>query len=303
VAVDINNSNVTRAVWRDYLELTKPNVVALMILTAWVGMLLAVPAGSTIPIDKIIFATIGIGFCASSAACVNHIIDKHIDTKMNRTKFRPVAKGRVSEIQAIVFSLALGVIGLAVLIYFINQLTAWMTLITLLGYALFYTVFLKHATPQNIVIGGAAGAAPPLLGWSSITGTIDPYSLLLVLIIFAWTPPHFWALAIYRRKEYSKANIPMLPVTHGVKFTKLSIVLYTLLLILSTLLPYITGLSGIIYLICTTFLNILFLYQAVQLYFSLKEEYALRVFSYSIIYLMALFIALLVDHYYLFKIH
>ncbi len=291
-----NIARVTPTLWRDYWELTKPRVVMLMLLTAWVGMLLASPP-EVFPWQTMLFATIGIGFCAGSAAVINHIVDRHIDVHMRRTQDRPVATGRVGALQAMVFSLLLGSIGLALLSLLVNQLTAWLTLISLVGYALFYTLYLKRATPQNIVIGGAAGAAPPLLGWTSITGQIDPFGLLLVLIIFTWTPPHFWALAIYRCEDYAKAKLPMLPVTHGIKFTKLCILLYTVLLIACTVLPFITGMCGITYLICALGLGFGFLYYGLKLYLSDDPKVAMSTFIYSIIYLMGLFIGLLIDHY------
>lgn len=282
--------------WRDYWELCKPKVVALMLMTAWVGMLLASPA-EIFPWQAILFGTIGIAFCAGSAAVINHLVERHIDIHMRRTQNRPIAKGRVSPIHAMLFSLFLGLAGLSILILFVNYLTAWLTLLSLVGYALFYTIFLKRATPQNIVIGGAAGAAPPLLGWTAVTGTVDPFGLLLVLIIFTWTPPHFWALAIYRHEDYAKAQLPMLPVTHGIRFTKFCILLYIILLIASTVLPFLTGMSGITYLICALGLGIGFFYYGWILYFNDDPKIALDTFSYSIIYLMALFIGFLLDHY------
>ncbi len=282
--------------WRDYWELTKPRVVALMLLTAWVGMLLASPP-EIFPWQAMLFGTLGIACCAGSAAAVNHLVERHIDVHMRRTQHRPIATGRVGPLQGMIFSLVLGSLGLGILIAFVNPLTAWLTLISLVGYALFYTIFLKRATPQNIVIGGLAGAAPPLLGWTAVTGQIDPFGLLLLLIIFTWTPPHFWALAIYRHEDYAKAKLPMLPVTHGIRFTKLCILLYIVLLIASTILPYLTGMCGVTYLICAIGLGIGFLYYGFLLYRSQEPRTAMSTFSYSIIYLMALFIGLLVDHY------
>jgi len=287
---------VRPTLWHDYWELTKPRVVALMILTAIVGMLLA-SSPECFPWQAICFGTVGIAFCAGSAAVINHLIERHIDVHMRRTQHRPVATGRVGPMQAMVFSLLLGSVGLTVLIFLVNAITAWLTFISLVGYALFYTIFLKRATPQNIVIGGAAGAAPPLLGWTAVTGQIDPFGLLLVLIIFTWTPPHFWALAIYRHEDYAKAQLPMLPVTHGIKFTKLCILFYTILLIASTILPYVTGMCGITYLICALGLGIGFLYYGFKLFWSDEPRVALNTFSYSIIYLMGLFIGFLLDHY------
>ncbi len=287
---------VKPTLWRDYWELTKPRVVALMLLTAWVGMLLASPA-EIFPLNAMIFGTLGIACCAGSAAVINQLVERHIDIHMRRTQNRPLAQGRVGPIQGMLFALSLGTFGLGVLIYFVNYVTAWLTLISLVGYALFYTIFLKRATPQNIVIGGAAGAAPPLLGWTAVTGQIDPFGLLLVLIIFTWTPPHFWALAIYRHEDYAKAKLPMLPVTHGILFTKLCILLYTVLLIACTVLPFLTGMCGITYLISALGLGAGFLYYGIKLYFSDDPRVAMSTFTYSIIYLMALFIGLLVDHY------
>ena len=234
--------NVDRAAWRDYKELTKPNVVLLMILTSAVGMFMAVPG--MVPLRVLILGNLGIALCAGAAAAVNHLIDQRVDQRMARTRNRPMAKGRVGTTQATVFALVIGGLGMAFLIVYINPLTAWLTLASLVGYAFVYTMFLKRATPQNIVIGGLAGAAPPLLGWTAVTGEIHGHALLLVLIIFAWTPPHFWALAIARREEYALVDIPMLPVTHGVAFTKLHILLYTLIMFLITLLPYATRMSA-----------------------------------------------------------
>lgn len=282
--------------YRDYWELTKPRVVALMLLTAWIGMLLASPPWD-FPWHAIIWGTIGIACSAGSAAVINQLVERHIDCHMKRTEKRPVASGRISPQSAFLFALALGGIGLGCLIYFINPLTAWLTLFSLIGYALIYTLFLKRTTPQNIVIGGIAGAAPPLLGWTAVSGTLDPFGLLLVLIIFTWTPPHFWALAIYRQEEYAKTKLPMLPVTHGERFTKLSIFLYIVLLIISTLLPYITHMSGLTYLICALGLGVGFLYYGFLLLFREDPKIALRTFIYSIVYLTGLFIGLLFDHY------
>lgn len=282
--------------YRDYWELTKPRVVALMLLTAWIGMLLASPPWD-FPWHAMIWGTIGIACSAGSAAVINQLVERHIDCHMQRTQERPVASGRVSPQSALLFALALGGTGLGALIYFVNPLTAWLTLFSLVGYALVYTLFLKRTTPQNIVIGGIAGAAPPLLGWTAVSGTLDPFGLLLVLIIFTWTPPHFWALAIYRQEEYAKTKLPMLPVTHGERFTKISILLYIVLLILSTLLPYITHMSGITYLICALGLGLGFLYYGFLLFLRQDPKIALRTFIYSIVYLMGLFIGLLFDHY------
>ncbi len=285
----------TQVSWRDYYELTKPNVVMLLLLTALVGMCLATPTW----VDAVTLTAgmIGIGFLSASAAVINHAVDHQIDSKMARTFNRPVAKGKVSINNALIFALVLGVAGFALLAVLVNMLTAWLTLASLVGYAGVYTLFLKRATPQNIVIGGLAGAAPPLLGWTAVTGEVHAHALLLVLIIFTWTPPHFWALAIHREKDYAKAKIPMLPVTHGVNYTKTSVLLYTVLLSLVCLLPYLVGMSDFIYLIGSTLLNIGFLYYAYKLKFLAKEDTAIRTFRYSIVHLMLLFVVLLLDHY------
>ncbi|MGB6976184.1 MAG: heme o synthase [Gammaproteobacteria bacterium] len=287
----------TQSIWRDYLELCKPRVVALMLLTAMIGMLLAAPIPTFIPWQIFVFGSLGIALSAGSGAILNHIVDRHLDTIMRRTHDRPIAAGRITPLQALSFAAVLGITGLALLLQFVNPLTAVLTLFALIGYALIYTVFLKRATPQNIVIGGLAGAAPPLLGWTAVTGSVDYMGLLLVLIIFVWTPPHFWALAIYRHEEYAKANIPMLPVTHGIAFTKLSVMLYTLLLMGVSLLPFVVDMSGIIYLIGVTLLNLGFIYWAIRLIKSDDPSVALRTFHYSIFYLMLLFVVLLMDHY------
>lgn len=282
-------------VWRDYLELCKPRVVALMLLTVLVGMFLASPG--LIPLTTIVAALIGIGCAAGSAAAINHLVDKRIDAIMTRTSKRPVANGRVSVQQAILFALLTGIIGLFILVWFVNTLTAILTFVTLIGYAGIYTGYLKRATPQNIVIGGLAGAAPPLLGWTAVTNQLDPQALLLVLIIFVWTPPHFWALAIYRFEEYRNADIPMLPVTHGLAFTRLMVLLYTILLLLVSILPFVIGMSGSLYLVGALLLGIRFLYWAIILYRTDKPIVAMRTFRFSIIYLMMLFVFLLIDHY------
>lgn len=284
-----------RASWRDYRELTKPNVVLLMILTSAVGMFMAVPG--MVPLDALILGNLGIALCAGSAAAVNHLVDQRIDQRMARTHNRPLAKGRIGTWQAALFALFIGALGMAILLLWVNALTAWLTLASLVGYAFVYTMFLKRATPQNIVIGGLAGAAPPLLGWTAVTGEIHGHALLLVLIIFAWTPPHFWALAIHRREEYAAVDIPMLPVTHGVSFTKLQILLYTIIMFLITLLPYATRMSGPLYLLGAVVLGGGFLYWAIELMRGKNPRAPMETFKYSIIYLMALFIIMLVDHY------
>ena len=284
-----------RASWRDYLELTKPKVVVLMLITSLAGMFLATRAG--VSWSVLLFGNLGIGFCAGGAAVVNHVVDRRIDALMARTHKRPLAQGRVEPLPALLFALALALLGMALLLVFTNALTAWLTLASLLGYAVLYTGFLKRATPQNIVIGGLAGAAPPLLGWVAVSGHVSAEPLLLVLIIFAWTPPHFWALAIHRKEEYAKAEIPMLPVTHGERYTKLHILLYTLVLLAVSLLPYAIHMSGPLYLACALVLGLRFLQWAWVLYRGSRPHAAIGTFKYSIGYLFALFIALLLDHY------
>ena len=283
------------ASWRDYLELTKPRVVVLMLITSLVGMFLATRAGVAWPV--LVFGNLGIGLCAGAAAAVNHVVDRRIDSIMARTHKRPVTAGRLSPVAALAFALLLAVTGMALLLAFTNELAAWLTLASLLGYAVLYTGFLKRATPQNIVIGGLAGAAPPLLGWVAVTGHISAEPLLLVLIIFAWTPPHFWALAIHRKEEYAKADIPMLPVTHGEHYTKVHILLYTCMMFAVTLLPYAIHMSGLLYLACAVALGARFLHWAWVLYRDSRPHAAINTFKYSIWYLFLLFIALLVDHY------
>jgi len=285
----------SQALWRDYLELTKPKVVVLMLITSLVGMFLATRAG--VPWTILVFGNLGIALCAGGAAAVNHVVDRRIDAVMARTHKRPLAEGRISPAAALSFAMLLSVGGLAILLVFTNQLTAWLTLASLLGYAVLYTGFLKRATPQNIVIGGLAGAAPPLLGWVAVTGHISAEPLLLVLIIFAWTPPHFWALAIHRKAEYAKVDIPMLPVTHGEHYTKIHILLYTAVMFAVTLLPYAIQMSGWLYLVCAVGLGLRFFHWAIVLYRDSQPHAAINTFKYSIWYLFLLFIALLVDHY------
>lgn len=284
-----------KACWRDYLELCKPRVVTLMVITVIVGMCLATKAW--VPMSVLLFGNLGVALCAASAATINHLVDRHIDSRMRRTHQRPIAQGKVSPRNAIVFSLCLALLGMSILIYFVNSLTAILTFITLIGYAFIYTLYLKHATPQNIVIGGAAGAAPPLLGWVAVTGHLDPQAWLLMLIIFVWTPPHFWALAIARIDDYKKAQVPMLPNTHGIHFTKICIVLYTLLLIAATWLPFAIRMTGWFYFIGANILNAIFLFYTLRLYFDKKDAWAMKTFWFSIWYLLGLFIMLLVDHY------
>jgi heme o synthase len=281
--------------WRDYYQLTKPKVVALLVLTAWVGMMLAQPG---LPkFGLMIAATLGIGLLSAAAAAMNHIVDQRIDAQMARTYNRPVARGRLTTQQAVKFSLLLAGSGFLLLFIAVNPLTAWLTLASLFGYAVVYTMFLKRATPQNIVIGGLAGAMPPLLGWTAMTAEVHAHALLLVMIIFTWTPPHFWALAIHRRDDYAKVNMPMLPVTHGIEFTKSAIFLYTLVLFLVCLLPYLVGMTGAVYLIGSTVLNLGFIWYAWQLKFNAKPETAMATFKFSIWHLMVLFLVLLLDHY------
>lgn len=280
---------------KNYYELCKPNVVLMMLITALVGSLLA--SKTLAPLSLIALAMIGIGLCASSAAAINQIIDRKVDANMNRTENRPIPLGEVSPVNASIFAFVLGSFGVLILVLYVNALTAMLTLASLIGYAFIYTVYLKRATPQNIVIGGLAGAAPPLLGWTAVTNSIDPNALLLVLIIFAWTPPHFWALAIHRKDDYAKENIPMLPVTHGVPFTKLQIILYTIILILVSILPFVVLMSGIFYLMSALILGFIFLYYSVRLYLSSNNDLAFPTFTYSIYYIFLIFAALLIDHY------
>lgn len=283
-------------IWRDYLELTKPKVVLLMLITSIVGMLIA-PNDNLLTWEILFFGNLGIALAAGSAAVINHLIDRHIDAKMGRTSKRPLPKGRVQPIQALVFSLCLCVLSMLVLLNFTNRLTTYLTLASLLGYAVFYTVFLKHLTPQNIVIGGATGAAPPLLGWTAVTNSLDPNAWLLVIIIFVWTPPHFWSLAIHRYKDYEKAGIPMLPVTHGIPYTKMCITLYTSLLLAVTLLPFIVGMSSYIYLASAVILGGIFISYALKLQFGNNPLAAINSFKFSSYYLLLLFIAILLDHF------
>lgn len=281
--------------WRDYLALCKPKIVALIVFTAIVGMFMASPG--MVPLQALLFGTLGIALAASSAAAINHVVDHRIDSIMARTMRRPLPKGKVSLQNAVVFAFFLGALSMVILTYFVNVLTAVLTVVSLIGYGFVYSMFLKRATPQNIVIGGAAGAAPPVLGWTAVTGTLDPHSLLLFLIIFAWTPPHFWALAIYRWKDYQSVDIPMLPVTHGTDYTRLHILLYTIVLFIVSLLPFVTVMSGPVYLVGAILLGGGFLYYAIRMQFDKNDRLAMQTFSYSIVYLMALFALLLIDHY------
>jgi protoheme IX farnesyltransferase len=282
--------------WRDYLELCKPKVVALIVFTAVVGMFLAAPGW--VPLSALIAGTLGIGLAAASAAAINHLVDQKIDAIMGRTSSRPLPQGQLSGRDALLFALLIGALSMYLLVVWVNALTAVLTFFSLIGYAVIYTMYLKRATPQNIVIGGAAGAAPPVLGWTAVTGSVDPGALLLFLIIYTWTPPHFWALAIHRREEYAKVGMPMLPVTHGIDFTRLQILFYTVLMFVVTLLPYGYGMSGGFYLGGALVLGLGFLYYAVRLYRDREDaRLPMRTFGYSIIYLMALFAFLLLDHY------
>lgn len=280
---------------RDYIELCKPKVVALMIITSIVGMCLATEG--FVPIVPFILGNLGIALVAGAAAALNHIADQHIDKLMRRTQNRPIVRGKISTKNSLIFAATLCMVGMVILLIFTNLLTAVLTFFSLVGYAVFYTLYLKHATPQNIVIGGVAGAVPPLLGWTAVTNTLSPQALLLVLIIYVWTPPHFWALAIHRLEDYAKANVPMLPHTHGVPFTKLNILLYTILLICASSMPYFIGMSGLIYLMGVSFANLMFLIHVLKLYFGKQSQQAIRTFRYSVHYLGILFLLLLVDHY------
>lgn len=279
-----------------YFQLCKPRVVVLIVFTAVVGMFLSVPAMP--PLLALLAGTAGIALAASSAAAINHLLDRRIDVQMSRTRHRPLATGQLNETNVLLFALTLGIIAMLILVIWVNTLTAVLTFLSLIGYAIVYTAWLKRATPQNIVIGGAAGAAPPVLGWTAITGSLDPHALLLFLIIFVWTPPHFWALAIYRKEEYALVDIPMLPVTHGVEFTRLQILFYTILLVIVTTLPYLTGMSGLVYLAGVSVLNAGFMWYVIRMMKSKDVQLPMQAFSFSITYLMMLFVFLLVDHYF-----
>jgi len=281
--------------WRDYYELCKPRVVALLVFTAIIGMFLSTPG--MVPLTPLFFGSLGIGLASASAAAINQVVDQKIDADMNRTSKRPLPTGNLSNQQALIFAILIGTLGMAVLVYYVNVLTAVLTFASLVGYAFIYTMYLKRATPQNIVIGGAAGAAPPVLGWTAVTGTVDPDSLLLFLIIFTWTPPHFWALAIHRRDEYAKVDIPMLPVTHGIQYTRLHTLLYTIILVAVTALPFVTGMSGMLYLVGAMILGGIFLYYAIRMQSGKDDKIAIKTFGFSIVYLMLLFTLLLIDHY------
>jgi len=298
----VNKKVETHVDWRDYYELTKPRVVMLIVFTAIVGMFLSVPAWpGTMPV---VFGTLGIAMASSSAAIFNHVLDHRTDILMMRTRGRPLPQGKLTERSALIFASSLCVVSMIILWFLVNPLTAVLTFVSLIGYAVVYTVWLKRATPQNIVIGGAAGAAPPVLGWTAVTNEVTSGALLLFLIVFVWTPPHFWALAIARLEEYRKVEIPMLPVTHGVPYTRLNILLYSILLLLVTIMPYLIGMSGLIYLAVATGLGGYFLYYAIRMYRDHEdEELPMQMFRYSISYLGYLFAALLVDHYFLFQLN
>jgi protoheme IX farnesyltransferase len=288
-------TTLARQSWRDYLEVTKPKVVALITFTAMVGMLLA--TSTMVPWDVLVLGSLGIALSAASAAAINHLVDRRIDAMMTRTCNRPLPKGQLDTQQVLLFAFMIGTLGMVLLVIFANWFTAFLTFCSLIGYAVIYTMFLKRATPQNIVIGGAAGAAPPLLGWTAVTGQVEAGALLLFLIIFIWTPPHFWALAIHRRHDYAKADIPMLPVTHGVDFTRLHILLYTIMLLLVTLLPFLIGMSGWLYLVGAVILGVSFLYYALRLFLTKDDRWAMPTFGFSIVYLFGLFAVLMIDHY------
>ncbi|AVJ54983.1 protoheme IX farnesyltransferase [Idiomarina sp. OT37-5b] len=283
------------APWRDYLELTKPRVVALLLLTAVVGMALA--QTEWVALSVLIPALTGIGLMSAAAAAINHLVDRHIDAKMARTLRRPLPQGNLSPFKVSTFASIIGLLGFATLYVWVNALTAWLTFASMVGYAVVYTMFLKRATPQNIVIGGLAGAAPPLLGWTAVTNDIHAHAILLVMIIFTWTPPHFWALAVHRERDYARAKVPMLPVTHGIEFTKTCILLYTVLLSVVCFLPYLVGMSGVIYLVGVSVLNAIFLGYAWKLKYAPNKKTAFNMFAFSIWHLMLLFVILLVDHY------
>jgi len=287
---------VAPSVLADLYELTKPKVVMLLVFTAIVGMVLSVPG--MLPVQETVFGILGIGLAAASAAVINHVVDQRADAQMNRTKNRPIPKGSLTTAQCLAFAAVLGGIAMVLLVVFVNLLTAVLTFLSLIGYAVVYTMYLKRATPQNIVIGGVAGAMPPVLGWTAITGEVTAAPLLLFLIVFVWTPPHFWALAIHRREDYAKVNIPMLPVTHGDKFTRVQVLLYTILLVLVTIAPYLIHMSGLLYLVSAVVLGGWFLYHAVKLQDDKDQAEPMRMFVVSIKYLMGLFAALLVDHYF-----
>ncbi|MCF6264865.1 MAG: heme o synthase [Xanthomonadales bacterium] len=293
--MSVSSVSTRRSSLLSFFELTKPKVVALIVFTAVVGMLLAVPGMPDLL--RLLMATLGIGMAAGAAAAINHLVDQKVDAQMKRTEDRPLPSGELTSWQVLVFALTLGAIAMLILYFLVNPLTAILTFFSLIGYAVIYTMYLKRATPQNIVIGGAAGAAPPLLGWVAMTGQLEADAMLLFLIIYVWTPPHFWALAIHRADDYAKADIPMLPVTHGIEFTRWHIFFYTLLLIIVTTLPYLTGMSGLFYLVGVSVLNLVFLSFSVRMLISDNDQLPIKTFVWSIMYLMALFAFLLIDHY------
>ena len=288
---------MTTSNFNDYYELCKPRVVMLIVFTAVIGMFMAVPTPQDLPLIETIFGTLGIGLAAASAAAINQIVEQKFDAEMSRTEDRPLITGGINQKQALTFAIIVGVIAMVMLVILVNPLTAGLTFLSLIGYAFIYTLYLKHATPQNIVIGGAAGAAPPMLGWAAVTNTVTPDSMILFLIIFIWTPPHFWALAIAKKDDYAKVGIPMLPVTHGVKFTRLQVLLYTVLLLVVTVLPFLSGMSGLLYLIAAVILGGIFLYYAIRMQDASLKGMPMKTFGYSILYLMLLFSFLLIDHY------
>jgi protoheme IX farnesyltransferase len=283
---------------KSFFALCKPRVNALIVFTAVIGMFLSTPG--MVPLNVLISAILGIGFVSGAAAAFNCLIEEKIDARMARTRARPLPMGKVSQQETIFFASILGVLGLFILFYFVNFLTMWLTALTFFAYAVIYTIFLKPATPMNIVIGGASGAMPPVLGWAAVNNSLSPEAWILFLIIFCWTPPHFWALALYRRVEYAKVGIPMLPVTHGEKFTLLHIVLYTIILVIVTMMPFSIGMTGLIYLFFATILNAIFLYYVVMLYRYYSDKLSMKIFRYSILYLGLIFTAFLIDHYFKF---
>ena len=292
----MTETSIQSSSWRDYFDLCKPKVVALLLLTSIVGVVLASPPYE-ISLFVLVVSTLGIGLAAAAGAVINQVVERENDAKMARTEGRPLPQGKVTQQNAFIFAVMLAASSVFVLTAWINVLTAVLTFASMIGYAVIYTMYLKKATPQNIVIGGLAGATPPLLGWTSVTNSIDPQGLLLVLIIYTWTPPHFWALAIHRRDDYAKVNLPMLPVTHGIEFTKYAILGYTILMILVTILPYLAYMRGLIYLGAALLLGFYFLYMVMQLMFTERHNIAIKTFVYSINYLMLLFLAMVVDHY------
>jgi protoheme IX farnesyltransferase len=297
----MTETSIQSSSWRDYFDLCKPKVVALLLLTSIVGVVLASPPYE-ISLFVLVVSTLGIGLAAAAGAVINQVVERENDAKMARTEGRPLPQGKVTQQNAFIFAVMLAASSVFILTAWINVLTAVLTFASMIGYAVIYTMYLKKATPQNIVIGGLAGATPPLLGWTSVTNSIDPQGLLLVLIIYTWTPPHFWALAIHRRDDYAKVNLPMLPVTHGIEFTKYAILGYTILMILVTILPYLAYMRGLIYLGAALLLGFYFLYMVMQLMFTERHNIAIKTFVYSINYLMLLFLAMVVDHYFPFYI-